>query len=165
MKTLKCIETRRSIRKYKDKRISCKIIDKILKAAVCAPSGKNGQPWRFKVISDKNVINNIAALSIYESWMRTAPCFILVFLDKSRSYDYVKDVQSCGAAIQNIILCAHSLNIGSCWIGEILPKAGSVKSLAKISNDSLELMGIVALGYSNGKPSRRMRKDISAFLV
>ena len=34
MKTLKCIETRRSIRKYKDKRISCKIIDKILKAAV-----------------------------------------------------------------------------------------------------------------------------------
>lgn len=165
MNALKCIETRRSIRKYKDKEICGKIIDKIVKSAIYAPSGKNGQPWKFKVVLDKSIIKNISELSIYRAWMQTAPCFILVFLDKSLSYDYIKDVQSCGAAMQNIMLCAHSLKIGSCWIGEILSRSNDVKKLVGINDNSLELMGIVVLGHSNEKNVLPIRKNEASFLL
>ena len=57
---------------------------------------------------------------------------VAVYLDKSRSYDRLKDAQSCGAAIQNIMLAAHSLGIGSCWIGEILPKDDEIKAMLNI---------------------------------
>ena len=76
------------------------IIEKLIQAAVNAPSCNNGQPWRFKIVTDKTLINAISNLSVYEKWMRIAPCFIIVYLDEDASYDYIKDMQSCGAAIR-----------------------------------------------------------------
>lgn len=93
--------------------------------------------------------------------MKNAACFVVVFLDKSHSYHYIKDVQSCGAFIQNIMLAAHSLNIGSCWIGEILSQSKNVNMLLGIA-DNMELMGIVTLGYYDVK-SVTTRKAFEEF--
>ena len=60
-----------------------------------------------------------------------SPCVIIVLLDRSVFYDHVKDLQSCGAAMQNILLCAHALNIGSCWIGGILDVSDDEKDFIK----------------------------------
>lgn len=165
MEALECIKTRRSVRHYSDKPIDREMINIILEAAISAPSGKNGQPWKFKVIVDKCFINQLSDLSIYGSWMKTAASFIVVFLDKSCSYNYLKDVQSCGAVMQNIMLAAHSINIGSCWIGEILQKANEVKDVLHIENKDLELMGIVTLGYQLGEMVNSRRKNIESFLL
>jgi nitroreductase len=164
MEILECIKTRRSIRNYSDQSIDKSGIDKIIEAAIWAPSGKNGQPWKFKVITDKELINQISDMSIYGNWMKNASCFICVFLDKEKSYDYIKDVQSCGAAIQNILLCAHSLGIGSCWIGEILEKSEQIIKLLKFNENRYELMALVILGYKASRTLNPGRRDISSFL-
>lgn len=165
MNVIDCIKSRRSVRCYTEQHIDNKNIETIIKSAIWTPSGKNGQPWKFKIVDDKNMICKLSDLSIYGSWMKTASHFILVFLDKRYSYNYVKDVQSCGATMQNIMLTAHSLGIGSCWIGEILPKADEVKNILEIENDNIELMGVITLGYERGKSINPGRKEYESFFV
>ncbi|MBQ7445034.1 MAG: nitroreductase family protein [Clostridia bacterium] len=165
MDVIDCIKERRSIRSFERTVIDAEKQKNILEAAICAPSGKNRQPWKFSCVTDVQMISQLSHLSAYESWMRSAPLFILVFLDKHLSYDYVKDVQSCGAAIQNMLLAATSLGISSCWIGEIVSKQDQIKSLLKIKDDSLELMGLIVFGYSSEKPKVPRRRDLNSFLI
>lgn len=164
METYECILTRRSVRLYSHKSISDAEVYRILKAAISAPSGKNGQPWKFKFIKDVKVIEYVAELTEEMKWLKTASCLIVVFLDKTHSYNYVKDVQSCGATIQNMLLAAHDMDIGSCWIGDLLDKADKLNDFFQI-DDSLELMGAVSLGYTRGKLVNTGRKDINEFLI
>lgn len=165
MDAIECITTRRSIRSYTEQPIDEQIVHQILEAGISAPSGKNGQPWKFKVVTDKDLINNISDLSIHGLWMKTAPLFIAVFLDNTCSYDREKDIQSCGAVMQNMMLTAHALNVGSCWIGEILQKSEEVKRILQIDNSELELMGIVIFGYKSRRMINPGRKIIESFLL
>lgn len=166
MKIKNAIILRRSIRSFNDKKISDEIITELLKAAIMAPSGKNTQPWKFYVISkDAELIKNISELSIYKKWLSKAVSFIIVFLDKSISYHYVKDIQAIGAAIQNILLASYELGIGSCWIGEILKDEKNVKELLGLSSENLELMAVVALGYTNETNTNYQRKDLNEVLL
>ena len=63
------------------------------------------------------------------------------------------------------MLAAHALGIGSCWIGEILPKENEVKRLLAIDNENLQLMGIVSFGYACGEVINVGRKEIEEFLI
>ena len=165
MDAIECIKTRRSVRLYTEQSIDQQIIPQILEAGISAPSGKNGQPWKFKIITDKNLICSVSKLSIYGSWMKKSPLFITVFLDNTCFYDRIKDIQSCGAVMQNMMLTAHSLDIGSCWIGEILPKSKEVKQVLKLNDESLELMGIVLFGHKSSRMIDPGRKRIESFLL
>ena len=164
MDVFDCIKTRRSIRNYLEHQIDDTDVYKIIESAVWAPSGKNRQPWKFKIISDKRLINQIFEISICGKWMKSAPCFICVFLDKEQSYDYIKDVQSCGAAIQNIMLYAHSVGIGSCWTGGILKNSNRVFKLLKLDENKYELMALVTIGYKANRTLNPGRKDIRSFI-
>lgn len=127
-------------------------------------SGKNYQLWEFENITEKNIIEEISKLSANAKWLKTAPCLIVVYLDKVCSYNYIKDVQSCGAAIQNILLTAHEMSIGSCWIGDLLEKADDINKFLEV-DDSLDLMSVVSLEYGRGNPANVDRKDINEFLI
>lgn len=164
MKIFDVIISRRSVRLYNSKPIEIESINKIIESAIWAPSGKNGQPWKFKIITEKNIIGEISKLSDNSRWLETAPCLIIVYLDKVCSYHYIKDVQSCGAAIQNMLLAAHEMGVGSCWIGSLLEKADDINKLIEV-DDSLELMSIVSLGYGRGKSINIGRKDINEFII
>ena len=164
MKIFEGVVSRRSVRLYNFKPIETESLNRIIQAAIWAPSGKNGQPWKFKIISDKNIIEEISKLSVNSRWIKTAPCLIVVYLDKMCSYNYVKDVQSCGAAIQNMLLTAHDMNIDGCWIGEFLEKADAINELLR-TGDCLELMAVVSFGYGRGKTATPARKDINYFLI
>lgn len=167
MDVFNCIKTRRSVRSYSDLPIGQADINKLIESAIWAPSGKNGQPWMFKIVSKKEDINALSNMSIYKKWVSTASCFILVFLNKGKSYDYIKDIQSCGAAIQNILLCAHSLGIGSCWIGEVIDKSEEIKNDFRVDDKNLELMGVISLGYKSDKAKKIIvkRNDIKSFML
>lgn len=158
------IVSRRSVRLYNSRPIEMEKIYKIIEAAVWAPSPKNSQPWKFKIITDQNTIQEISKLSLNSRWIKTAPCLIVVYLDKTCSCHYIKDVQSCGAAIQNMLLTIHDMGIGSCWVGDLLGKSDTVNELLK-ANDCLELMGVVSLGYVRGKLINVGRKDINDFII
>lgn len=165
MDALECIKTRRSVRRYTDQPIDEQTFHQILEAAISGPSSKNGQPWKFKVVTKKSQIELIADLSVYGLWMKQAARLVMVFLDHNNSFDYLKDVQSCGAVMQNMMLAANALDIGSCWNGELLAKMNDVKSVAGIENENMELMGIVSFGYKAGRIISPGRKTLELFLL
>lgn len=166
MEVLDCICNRRSIRKYNNKPVDQKDIKKLIMSAILAPSGKNGQPWRFCVVhNDKNKLNKIAQKSIYYEWIKTADCLLVIFLDKCESYHYVKDVQSIGAAIQNILLTAHSMNLGCCWIGEILAEDIEVKRILNINNEQMELMAVISIGNVDKDILPYKRNEYASFIL
>ncbi len=145
---METIQSRTSVRLYKKQPIEQEKLDTILQSAILAPSGKNIQPWRFVVVhQDKSLLQRIGDLMQYSKFVKTADCLICVFLDKQNSYDYTKDIQSIGACIENMLLAAMSLGIGSCWIGEILNRQSEVKELLQVDNVRYDLMAIISLGY------------------
>lgn len=164
MNAYDCIITRKSIRSYSSRPIAEEAIEKILNAAIRAPSGKNGQPWRFKIIRDRSIIAGIAGLSEKSKWLKNAGCLILVWLDKNRSYHYLKDILSCGAAIQNMLLAANEMGIGSCWNGDLLEYSDLINAMFRLS-DNLELMAIVSFGYSVSEMKSSSRRKLKEFIV
>jgi nitroreductase len=116
MEIQEALLNRRSIRKYKDQKISKDSINKILKAAMYAPSAMNLQAWHFIVIDDKAIlIETIKSIS-YAEMLRQSAAAILVCGDSSIEKNERWLLQNCSAAIQNILLSALGLGIGSCWI-------------------------------------------------
>ncbi|HUV82773.1 MAG TPA: nitroreductase [archaeon] len=146
---LDTIRSRRSVRKFLPLPVEDSLIRDILEAGRWAPSGLNNQPWRFVVIRDKGTVNSLAECTKYGHIIRNAQLLIAVFLDRNAMYDYTKDTQACGAAIQNMLLAAHGLGLGAVWLGEILNKKEEVGHILKVP-DSLELMAVVAIGYQAG---------------
>lgn len=164
MDVLNLIKKRRSTRKYKFKQISHSLVNRILEAGRWAPSGLNNQPWRFRVISDSQGKNDLSEFTKYGYILRKASVLILVFLDTNNSYHRDKDIMAIGACIQNMLLEAHGLGIGSCWLGEILQQKKAVNSYLKLPN-SIELMAVVTLGYSAEKLKIGRRKQLKKLLL
>ena len=161
---INCIKNRRSTRRFNNEIVKTEHIEILLKSAIMAPSGKNGQPWRFRAINNPNQIMDICSFLKCESWLKTAGGLILVYLNRKKSYEYIKDMQSCGAAIQNILLSAEYLGISSCWVGSIINKSEMLNNHLNISNDN-ELVAIVALGYKSVRSVQPGRNKYESFLV
>ncbi|MCM1368163.1 MAG: nitroreductase family protein [Roseburia sp.] len=162
---IEMLQSRTSFRLYKKQPIEQEKLDTILQSAILAPSAKNIQPWRFVVVQqDKELLHNIADLMERSKFVRNADCLICVFLDKNSAFDYTKDCQSIGACIENMLLTATSLGIGSCWIGEILDKQAEVKELLQIDSQRYDLMAIISLGYplreSNARTPRKPLSEV-----
>lgn len=168
MNLMSCIQNRRSIRKYTDRAVTRDDIRQILTAASWAPSGNNLQPWRFFVVMENEDLKaRLAALTVYNNWVSTAPCLIAVFLDTDALDNNkiasvrLKHSQAIGAAIQNMLLMAHDCGLGTCWIGEILKNQETVRNLLAVP-DTCELMAVIALGYPEkaGQSTRRPLQEV-----
>lgn len=161
MDILKLIKSRRSIRKYSDKPVSKKDIGKILEAGRWAPSGMNNQPWRFVVVTEKEMIIKISESTKYKKTVAGAKLLACVFIDNNEGYNRDKDVQAIGACLQNMLLEIHSLGLGACWIGEILNQRGQVEELLDVP-ESFELMAVLTIGYpaEKGKSCRNKLAEI-----
>lgn len=107
---------RRSIRKYKDQKISKDDLSSILKAAMYAPSAMNLQAWQFILIDDKSILIETVKSIPYAEMLKQSAAAILVCGDSAIEKNESWILQNCSAAIQNILLSAHGLGIGSCWI-------------------------------------------------
>jgi nitroreductase len=157
---LDLIKTRRSIRKFKEGEVSDELIDRILISGSWAPSGLNNQPWRFAVIKDQTVKEQIAGLTHYSKIVRAANALIIVFLDNGTSYDRTKDVQSIGACIENMLLAIHGLGLGGVWLGEILRNREAVAQALE-APEGYELMAVIAFGIPAESPHPHARKPLS----
>jgi nitroreductase len=131
METLKAILTRRSIRKYSGKNIPEEYYEILLRAAMHAPSGRNRQPWHFIIVSDRKVLNKLAAVN--QSWemLKEAANAIVVCGDLELEDSESFILQDCSAATQNILLAAHELGLGTVWLG-VHPREGLLKPLIEI---------------------------------
>jgi nitroreductase len=164
MELLEGIYTRRSIRHYTDQPVEREQLLEIVKAGTWAPSGMNNQPWRFVIVTSAEVRKELAKQTRYNFIIERAPACIAVFVDRTAMYNDVKDHQSMGACIQNMLLAAHALGLGAVWLGEILKNAVAVRDLLGLSQE-LELMAVVVLGHpASGKHSSK-RKEMSEVLL
>jgi nitroreductase len=157
------IRERRSVRQYSDRVPSSENIGKILEAGIWAPSGLNNQPWKFKVIGNKDEKDGLAKFTSSGRIIKNAPLCICVFLDKDAMYNREKDAMAMGACIQNMILQAYGLGLMTCWLGEILNRKKAVEKYLKVG-PKYELMAVITLGYSNKKPTSS-RKQLKRFLL
>jgi len=153
------IKERRSVREFTDRDLDNETLKEILEAGRWAPSGLNNQPWRFVIVKNDKIKNNLAEQTSYGYIINSAPVNIIVFMDKSASYDKIKDILSIGACIQNMLLTAHSLGVGSVWLGEILKNKDKVNEILNVPTD-WELMAVIALGYPVKKKRKSNRKPL-----
>jgi len=142
----KNICSRRSIRRYSEQQISEDMVETLLECARFAPSGLNNQPWRFIIVDDKELKQQISMLTHYSDIVSSASFLIAVYLDTASSYHREKDLMAIGASIQNILLAAHSLKLGAVWLGEILKNKEQVSSILN-APDYYELTAVVAVGW------------------
>lgn len=136
MDLLETIATRRSVRSFTEQKIEKELIEKLLTAAVQAPSATNAQPWAFAVIQDQEQLEEISTksknfllshvedfplLRRYENTLKHER-FNLFYNAGTLVIIYAKPLNAtpegdCALAAQNLMLTAHALGLGSCWIG------------------------------------------------
>ncbi|MBU4173769.1 MAG: nitroreductase family protein [Actinobacteria bacterium] len=164
METMEAIRTRRSVREYTGEAVTDDELDRLLQAARWAPSGLNNQPWRFMKVTNRVLIDGLSELTKYRGVVSGAEVLIAVFLDGREIYDRTKDLQSSGAALQNILLAAHNMGLGACWLGEILNRRQEAEELLKVSGD-LEMVAVVALGRPVARERAGVRHPVEDMLV
>lgn len=108
---------RRSIRKYTGEPVSDADVEKILRAAMIAPSAGNAQPWQFVVVRERETLGKIKDINPYAAMAGNAPLGILVCGDLSLEKYAGFWVQDCSAAVQNLLLAVHGLGLGGVWTG------------------------------------------------
>lgn len=147
---LSLLKNRRSIRYFSDKPVDKALLEKILSAGVLAPSVENTQPWTFHVITDKELKAKMMEHSCYGNFVAGAAAFIVVTCDRAAQRN-AKDTiwnpreleYSCIAAMQNMMLAAATMNVGSCWVSL---HHGPVHNLLKLK-DYHVVVGGMMLGY------------------
>lgn len=162
---LSALFERRSIRKYTDEPVTREDITTVLEAGRWAPSGLNNQPWRFLVVMrDDERMEKLVECTKYGHIVRASAACICVMLEKSAIYSEMKDHQGVGACIQNMMLAAHSLGLGSVWLGQIVNDQKATLSAINQSEDTYEIQAVIALGHPNQKGSST-RKELSELLL
>ncbi|MCG8526216.1 MAG: nitroreductase family protein [Opitutales bacterium] len=148
METLVNLSTRRSIRKYEEKPVSDDTLEKILKAAMDAPSAFDEQPWHFLVIREQERLKQIPQHHNHSDLVADAAAAILVCTDTTLHKMPEFWIQDCSAASQNILTAAHDLNLGAVWIG-VYPTEANVNSLRVHLElpDNIIPFALIALGY------------------
>ena len=135
------IQKRCSVREYTGETVSKEVLEKIIDAAHLAPSGGNRQPWHFIVVTDQHMIGKIA--SCFSANFAKSGAFVAVVLDETVSR---WSLQDGSAAIENLMLAATALGIGSCWLeGTTQRSEDTLKGLLNIP-DSLKLQTMISLG-------------------
>lgn len=185
MNTIDCIKSRRSVRKFSKKEVPLDILKKIIDCGRHAPSSFDSQPWEFIIIKNKELlgklledrvqmkeapydINSIkfAKLEGIEKYekMSLPPAMIVVCGDKKRCEYTGSLLCSLATATENILLSAHSLGLGACWLYVYDPDTPEtekqIRKILKLPSNIL-ILCLVILGYPEGKPLSKKLRDLN----
>lgn len=164
---LSLLRERRSIRKFLDKPVEPEKIDQLIEAALRGPSGRAITPWEFVVVSDKGMLEKLAAAKAHGSaFVKNAALAIVVCADPVKQDVWIEDASIASITIH---YAAASLGLGSCWvqIRERMQKNGEpselyVRDVLNIPAQ-LKVLSIIAIGYSDeskaGHPKEKLPYD------
>lgn len=171
MDILECINSKRSIRAYTDEIIPEETLRNLIELGTKASTGSGMEPWGFVIIRDKNEIDQLSEMSKkyllnnlekypylnqYENWLKNPEYSIfnhantlLIIYGNTESHWYVYD---CSLAAGNIMLAAHSMGIGTCWIGfaEHTLNTKEFKERYRVP-EKYELVCPMSMGYMKAK--------------
>ncbi|MFC1873455.1 nitroreductase family protein [Chloroflexota bacterium] len=149
MEAMEAILSRRSIRKYTLEAVSQKLIDKLLAAAMSAPSAGNEQPWQFLVINDRSILAEVPNYHPFSKMVPEASVAILVCgdlsLEKTKLGSWAQD---CLAAVENILIAARAYGLGVVWLGvyPIKERMDGMRKLCGLPQNVMPL-ALVPVGY------------------
>ena len=165
MDLLEAIINRCSVRRYRSEAVSEESVTKILELASQAPSAGNLQPWHFIVVRDSKRKIALAKAALGQSMVANAPLVIVVCADQLKSRRYYGErganlfcIQDTAAAIENLLLAAFMLGIGTCWVGSF--NESEVSEILH-APEGIRPIAIIPLGYPAEHPIRTSRKPLS----
>lgn len=189
MELFEAIAGRRSIRKFTGEEIPRELLEQVLDAGRLAPSGKNAQPWKFVVATGKAKAEMLAAMKAgIERFdremglglevtadakntlriMEEAPVAVLVvdpldnLQEPSERIGEIINIQSVGAAIQNMLLAATALGLGSLWIANTF---FAYDELTAWLGEAGLLVAAISIGYPAQDPPARPRKPLDQIVT
>ncbi|HOL82546.1 MAG TPA: nitroreductase family protein [Caldisericia bacterium] len=153
---LEIIKSRRSIRNYKNEKIKDEEILKIVEAGRWAPSASNNQPWRFIIVQNVELIKKIGdacKILTINSFVEKAPLIIIIYTEKKHRWVEL----DCGICAENMMLEAHSIGIGSCFVGAF--KENKIKEIINLPED-FNVVGLITFGYKENEKEPTLRLDL-----
>jgi nitroreductase len=145
---MNAIFTRRSVRKYIEKDVEQDKIEKMLRAAMQAPSAGNQQSSEFLVVQNRNELVKLSKMSPYSGLISTAPLAIVLLGNTERMKFNENWEQDLGAAAENILLEATELGLGAVWLGvhPIEERVDSVITQFSLP-ENLKPFAVISIGY------------------
>ena len=168
---LKTIRERRSRFQFEESDLTEEELNKILEAGRWAPSFANVQPWKFIVIKDEEIKEDLydiaRQVTIFRGGIKDSPVIIAVAIDAEKDSRHYAEAGA--VATQNMALAAHSLGISSYWVGLFDindEKRSAEKKAGKLLNlpDNYRLISLLPLGKSNQEVTGE-RKDLEEIVV
>ena len=168
MDVFEAIKNRRSIRVFTPEEVSEEEIEKIIDAGRHAPSAGNIQPWEFIVIRDSRTKRKLSEAALDQRFLEAVPVVIVVCaneLRSSRGYGSrgttLYCLQDTAAAIQNMLLAACALNLGTCWVGAFREEdARKILNIPK----GVRPIALIPIGHPAKEPKMRVKRSVSDFV-
>lgn len=156
---IQILKGRRSVRYFSSQPVERETIERMVELATWAPSASNRQEWRFIVIKDQAIKEQIVDLGGSVT-IKSAPVVILaLYSNQTTNLEYQDHIQSAAAAIQNLLLAAWYLGLGTCWICH-LPRKSLLRRLLSVPR-SFDPVAAVLLGYPL-KPCKKVSRKYNA---
>jgi len=160
MNVMECIKARRSVRSFEDKEVEEEKLAQVLEAARLAPSARNLQEWKFIVVRDAKLRQQLAEAACGQGFVGEAPVVIVACAVESGH------IMTCGhpshlidiaIAVDHMTLAARELGLGTCWIGAF--HQDKVRRALGIPA-SVQVVQLLPLGYPAAWPEARPRKGL-----
>ncbi len=163
--TLATIYNRKSVRHYTDRKVTKEQITALVKAGMAAPSAVDKRPWAFVAVSERSMLDSLAAVLPYAKMLKQASAAIVVCGDMDKALkgnEQAYWVQDCSAASQNILLAAESMGLGAVWTG-VHPIKEREDDVKKVLNapESIVPLNVIVVGYPTGQEKPKDKWDES----
>ncbi len=157
---------RRSIRAFAPGEISDADIRTLLEAAMAAPSACATDPWRFVVVRDQATRDLLVEKLPYGKMLAQAALGIVVCGDMEAAHDHQLSylLQDCSAAVENVLLAARGLGLGSCWVG-VHPREDRVKHIKAVLGLPPSILPVAAIAIGRAAESKEPRTRYNADYV
>jgi nitroreductase len=156
MSLIDSILTRRSIRRYENKDIPEEMLHQILEAGRQAPSAANMQPVRFVILKDYEAKRKLSNRR-FSRFIKDSPVVIAGCANVGHILTGKWAIVDATIAMQNMVVAAWALGIGSCWIGSFDEK--KVKQLLNIPK-SWKVVALITFGYPDEQPKQKRKKRL-----
>ena len=171
---LSLMRHRASCRNYLEKDVDDAKIGKCLEAARLAPSACNKQPWRFKIIKDSALRQQICSDALLPGipmpWLSSAPVIAVLCADTNIVTHKLAPMLSkvkyhlidIGIAGEHFVLAAEAQGLGTCWIGWFIEK--KVRKIAEIPRN-MQILSLISIGYPAEEPEQPPKMDIEEIII
>jgi nitroreductase len=152
--------SRRSIRRYTDQPVDDATVERLLRAAMAAPSAGNQQQWQFVVVRDRDTLRAITEFHPYAKMLPSAPVAVVVCGDPSAARWVVLWEQDCSACTENLLIEAELLGLGAVWLG-VHPLEARVSALRALLGvpETVVPFSIVPFGWPEERKEPSGRYD------